>query len=113
MPRCWMANVISISTAPMKNAALNENATGPSVPWKRDQSRIAGVNAATASVERRAATASAAVLPWFATSHSAMRGESSGIEVAWALTQAATCGASAGGMAAREFRIYAAAIEHP
>ena len=29
MPRCWIANVSSISTAPMKNAALKEKLTGP------------------------------------------------------------------------------------
>jgi hypothetical protein len=29
MPRCWIANVHSISTAPIQNVALRENDTGP------------------------------------------------------------------------------------
>ena len=31
MPRCWIAKVSSISTAPIQKVALSEKLTGPSV----------------------------------------------------------------------------------
>ncbi len=58
MPRCWIANTTSISTAPMRNAELSENETGPSECEKSVQLRTAGVKAATASWDMRASTAS-------------------------------------------------------
>ena len=58
MPRCWMAKMISISTAPMKKVALSVKETGPSVWLSSVQLRIAGVAAAAT-----AAMASAALVP--------------------------------------------------
>ncbi len=49
MPRCWIANTSSISTAPMTNAELMENETGPSECENSVQVRAYGVKAAMAS----------------------------------------------------------------
>ena len=61
MPRCWIAKVISINTAPIQKVALSEKLTGPSVWLNSVHVRSAGVAAVVTAV-----TASAGAVPAWA-----------------------------------------------
>ena len=64
----------------------------PMLCENRVQLRMAGVSAATPSADSSADIASCAVLPALAVSHSATRGLSAAMALAFALTQSSTCG---------------------
>ena len=93
--------MISISTTPMMKVALRWAVARPGMLKEAaSQPRIAGVSAATASADSRVWTASLAVLPALAASHSTTRGESAAIVEAWAVIQSLTAGKSTAGMGA-------------